>query len=47
MLMLQKEECFKKRPSTQRFKNIGDSLFILSDNRNALRWYEKLYKKKR
>jgi outer membrane protein OmpA-like peptidoglycan-associated protein len=42
------EEClrFKKRPSTQRLKNIGDSFYFISDNRNALRWYEKLYKKR-
>lgn len=32
-----------KEPSVQTLKNAGDSYFYISDNRNALKWYQKLY----
>jgi len=32
-----------KQPSVQTLKNAGDSYYNISDNRNALKWYQKLY----
>lgn len=32
-----------KDPSTQTLKNAGDSYYFISDSRNALKWYRKLY----
>lgn len=32
-----------KNPSTQTVKNVADSYYFNDDNRNALKWYQKLY----
>ncbi|WP_035644974.1 OmpA family protein [Flavobacterium sp. ASV13] len=32
-----------KNPSTQTLKNAADSYYFISDERNALKWYKKLY----
>lgn len=32
-----------KNPSTQTLKNAADSYYFISDSRNALKWYRKLY----
>lgn len=32
-----------KQPSVQTLKNAGDSYYHINDNRNALKWYQKLY----
>ncbi|KIA98718.1 flagellar motor protein MotB [Flavobacterium sp. JRM] len=39
------EECLQKidKPSVQTLKNAADSYYFISDNRNALKWYQKLY----
>lgn len=39
------EECLQniKNPSTQTIKNAADSYYFISDARNALKWYKKLY----
>ncbi|SHL21659.1 OmpA family protein [Flavobacterium chilense] len=39
------EECLQniENPSTQTLKNAADSYYFISDARNALRWYKKLY----
>ncbi|MBF7091504.1 OmpA family protein [Flavobacterium sp. ALJ2] len=39
------EECLQKinKPSVQTLKNVADSYYFISDNRNALKWYQKLY----
>jgi outer membrane protein OmpA-like peptidoglycan-associated protein len=39
------EECLEKikKPSVQTLKNAADSYYFISDNRNALKWYQKLY----
>lgn len=39
------EECLQKmdNPSVQTIKNAADSYYFISDNRNALKWYQKLY----
>jgi outer membrane protein OmpA-like peptidoglycan-associated protein len=39
------EECLQniKNPSTQTLKNAADSYYFISDSRNALKWYRKLY----
>ena len=39
------EECLQniKKPSTQTLKNAADSYYFISDARNALKWYKKLY----
>lgn len=39
------EECLQniKNPSTQTLKNAADSYYFISDSRNALKWYKKLY----
>ncbi|WP_428229219.1 OmpA family protein [Flavobacterium sp.] len=39
------EECLQniENPSTQTIKNAADSYYFISDARNALRWYKKLY----
>jgi len=31
------------KPGTQTLKNVGDSYYYIDDNRNALKWYQKLY----
>jgi outer membrane protein OmpA-like peptidoglycan-associated protein len=31
------------KPSTQAIKNTADSYYFIDDNRNALKWYQKLY----
>lgn len=36
-------ESSKKPPSVQTIKNAGDSYYNIDDNRNALKWYQKLY----
>jgi outer membrane protein OmpA-like peptidoglycan-associated protein len=42
------EECLRtiKRPSIQTLRNTADSYYFISDNTNALRWYQKLYEKR-
>lgn len=39
------EECLQniKDPSAQTLKNAADSYYFISDSRNALKWYRKLY----
>lgn len=39
------EECLQniKDPSAQTLKNAADSYYFISDSRNALKWYKKLY----
>lgn len=39
------EECLQniKNPSAQTLKNAADSYYFISDSRNALKWYRKLY----
>ncbi|MGE6355034.1 OmpA family protein [Flavobacterium sp. NPDC079362] len=39
------EECLQniKNPSAQTIKNAADSYYFISDARNALKWYKKLY----
>ncbi|MBS7253411.1 OmpA family protein [Flavobacterium branchiicola] len=39
------EECLQniKNPSAQTLKNAADSYYFISDSRNALKWYKKLY----
>lgn len=39
------EECLQniKNPSAQTLKNAADSYYFISDARNALKWYKKLY----
>lgn len=39
------EECLQniKKPSIQTLKNTADSYYFISDSRNALKWYRKLY----
>ena len=39
------EECLEhiKDPSAQTLKNAADSYYFISDSRNALKWYRKLY----
>nr|WP_294787802.1 OmpA family protein [uncultured Flavobacterium sp.] len=39
------EECLAniKNPSAQTLKNAADSYYFISDSRNALKWYKKLY----
>ena len=39
------EECLAniKNPSAQTLKNAADSYYFISDSRNALKWYRKLY----
>ncbi|MDN3673741.1 OmpA family protein [Flavobacterium branchiarum] len=39
------EECLEniKKPSVQTLKNAADSYYFTSDNRNALKWYQKVY----
>jgi len=39
------EECLQniENPSTQTLKNAADSYYFISDARNALKWYKKLY----
>lgn len=39
------EEALEKveKPSVQNIKNVADSYYKIDDNRNALRWYQKLY----
>lgn len=39
------EECLQniKNPSAQTIKNAADSYYFISDARNALKWYDKLY----
>ncbi|MCV9929110.1 OmpA family protein [Flavobacterium sp. LS1R49] len=39
------DECLQniKNPSVQTLKNAADSYYFISDNRNALKWYQKLY----
>ena len=32
-----------KNPSAQTLKNTADSYYFISDARNALKWYKKLY----
>lgn len=32
-----------EKPSVQQIKNVADSYYKIDDNRNALRWYQKLY----
>lgn len=32
-----------EKPSTQTIKNVADSYYFIDDNRNALKWYQKLY----
>jgi outer membrane protein OmpA-like peptidoglycan-associated protein/tetratricopeptide (TPR) repeat protein len=32
-----------EKPSTQTVKNVADSYYFIDDNRNALKWYQKLY----
>ncbi len=31
------------KPSVQTIKNVADSYYFIDDNRNALKWYQKLY----
>lgn len=31
------------KPGTQTLKNVADSYYFIDDNRNALKWYQKLY----
>ncbi len=39
------EEYLQKvdKPSTQTIKNVADAYYFIDDNRNALKWYQKLY----
>ncbi|UPQ78478.1 OmpA family protein [Flavobacterium azooxidireducens] len=32
-----------EKPSTQTIRNVADSYYFIDDNRNALKWYQKLY----
>jgi outer membrane protein OmpA-like peptidoglycan-associated protein/tetratricopeptide (TPR) repeat protein len=32
-----------EKPGTQTIKNVGDCYYFIDDNRNALKWYQKLY----
>jgi hypothetical protein len=41
------EECLRFKRPLKGLRTLEILFYFISDNRNALRWYEKLYKKKR